>query len=379
MKIVHVISTLNTGGAEMMLLKLVGGRIDPGIEHAVVSLTGLGALGPRFEALGIPVYHLDMTPGLPHPGPVWKLWSILRQEKPDVVQTWLYYADVLGALCAKLSGAPHLVWNLRCANMDMRYFPRMTGLARQLLAFFSGMPDAVLVNSQAGKKVHESLGFRPRRWVRIPNGFDLDRFRLDPQARQQWRTEWNLPESSPLIGIVGRYDPMKDFKTFVSAAGRLLHMRTEVHFLLVGRGVDSANRELAGWIQDTGQPERFHCLGERQDIPQLLSALDLFTSSSSGEGFPNAVGEAMACQLPCVVTDAGDSKLLVDCTGRAVPPGQPEMLARAWQEMLEKGTAALQELGRAARERIQSHYELSAVIRQYETFYRDLVSRTPGD
>lgn len=374
MKIVHVITDLDIGGAEMMLYKLLLHMDRRRFDNVVVSMTNKGACGMDIEALGFPVVHLNMRRGIPNPVGLLRLVNLLRKEHPTILQTWLYHADLLGLLAGKLARVSSLVWNLRCSDMDMRHYSWLSRFVIWILVKLSALPTAVMVNSEAGRSFHEKLGYRPQRWVLIPNGFDLARFRPDAEARKSIRQELGLSDDTVLIGLIARYDPMKGYANFLQAAGVLLERYGGVHLVLAGRGIERGNEELEGLIRASGKGGNFHLLGERRDIPQILAALDILTSSSFGEGFPNIIGEAMACGVPCVVTDVGDSRMILGKTGRVVPAGEPYALAAAWGEMIEMGPRSRFELGTASRRRIEEHFSLSGIVARYEEFYEELAS-----
>ncbi len=374
--IVHLITDLSTGGAEAMLLKLLS-RLDRRFSSMVVSMTDAGTLGASIEALGIPVTTLGMRRGRPSLRGLWALICLFRKERPHILHTWLYHADLLGLVAGTLSGVPAIVWNVRCSNMEMRDYRPLSGWTLRLLASMSRWPDLVMTNSQAARQFHERLGYRPKRWEVIPNGFDLERFAPDPRARQKLRTELDLSEDVLLIGMVARYDPMKDHATFLRASQLVLESSADVHVVLVGLGMDRGNGELAATIDDLGIGARVHLLGERNDVPAILAALDVAALSSAyGEGFPNVVGEAMACGVPCVVTDVGDSAVLVGETGRVAPPRNPQALARALAELIDLGPDGRRRLGEAARQRIKEHFDLAIIVKQYERCYDELVAET---
>jgi len=212
----------------------------------------------------------------------------------------------------------------------------------------------------------------------IPNGFDLESFRPDPQARASLRGELGLPQDARLIGVAARFHALKGHRNFVEAAARLHALLPDVHFVLCGRDVDRNNSELTDWIHAGGVGLRDHChlLGVRWDMPRFFSALDIATSPSVSEAFPTAVGEAMACGTPCVVTDVGDSAVLVGDTGKVAPSGNPEALAAAWRELLTCDPVFLSHLGARARQRIQERFDVKVVVERYQQIYREVVGQT---
>jgi glycosyltransferase involved in cell wall biosynthesis len=370
-RVLHLISTLDVGGAEMNLLRLVQG-ISKGYESHVVSLTSIGPLGKRIRDLGIGVEALGMKKGLPDPRGVIRLARIVRRFDPHVIQCWMYHANLLGLV---VSGRRPLVWNIRCSDMDLRGYGRIYRWAVKAGALFSPLPDAVVANSLAGKNFHGSLGYSPRTWTVIPNGFDTAVYRPDEPSRRSVRKRLGIPDAAPVIGLTNRYDLMKDHATFFRAASLLSGTGASVHFILAGRGVSEDNPALSSLLGTMPHVRHVHLLGERQDVPGLINAFDIAASSSSyGEGLPNAIGEAMATAVPCVVTDVGDSAALVDDTGIVVSKKDPQALCAAWQSLLDAGPDFRKAMGIRARKRIIEHYSLQSMISRYEALYRDLTT-----
>lgn len=374
-KIVHFTTGLLTGGAEMMLYKLVSRMNRNYFYNIVVSLTDKGTLGSRIEALDIPVYTLGMKHNLTNPFSSLGLIRILKKERPQVLQTWLYHADLFGLLAGRLSRVPSIVWNLRCSSLNKGDISPFTLNIIRLLAKLSHMPNAVIVNSFDGKLAHESLGYKPVKWEVIPNGFDTEAFCPSQNARMVLRKELGLSEHTPLIGLVARFTPMKDHLNFLNAAGRLHEVKPDVHFVLVGQGVIKENTFFSEQINLLDINNQTHLLGERDDIPAITAGLDIATSSSYGEGFPNVIGEAMACGVPCVVTDVGDSAYLVGETGLVVPARKPSALTNAWVKILSMSENSRHTLGNAARERVISLFSIDSIVKKYEKLYSNILSK----
>ncbi len=341
----------------------------------MVSLTDIGTVGTQIAAAGDPVEALRMKRGIPNPLALLRLARQIRDWSPDVVQTWLYHADLLGLLAARLARVGNVAWNVRCSYMGEDYYRGMSGLVLRALVRLSAKPLAVVVNSQAGQELHEALGYRPKRWVVIPNGFDLVQFRSDTSDRALVRTSLGLSDEHVLIGMVGRYDPVKGHDTFVAAATKAAKSQPGLKFALIGPGCDWDNAGLKALITPD-LAERFLLLGERRDMPSLTRALDIATCASIGEGFPNVIGEAMACEVPCVVTDVGDCAAIVGSSGRVVAPENPRELADAWLSLVDLGTQGRRSLGSMARSRIERAHSIAVVIRRYETLYEELAGAT---
>lgn len=376
MKVFHVITSVSTGGAQMMLYKLLS-RIDHvTFESEVISLIDIGPIGQRIQALGVPVRALGMRPGVPNPLGVLRLARWLRQDAPHVIQTWMYHADLVGGLAAKLAGSVPVAWGIHHSNLDSQINKWSTIWTAMACARLSRwLPARIVCCSEASRQVHTQLDYAADKMVVIPNGFDLVVFRPDPTARQSVRQELGIPEKAPLIGLVARFHPQKDHRNFVQAAARFHACAPESHFLLCGDGITWENRELAGWIEAAGIQSQCHLLGRREDIPRLTAALDIAsTAASHGEAFPIVIGEAMACRVPCVVTDVGDSAIIVGETGVVVPPKDPQALATGWRQLLlDMSREERLQLGLAARQRIMERYSLEKIVEQYKRLYESLV------
>lgn len=375
-KIIHIITGLETGGAETMLYKLLSGMDRSLFEPVVLSLAGPGTLGGKIEALGVPVICIGMRRGRVSWAGIRRLRSVVREQDPDILQGWMYHGN-LAAQAASLFSRKRVpvVWNIRQSLYSLSYEKKATAAVIKAGGFLARFPDAIVYNSRTSAKQHEAIGYRPDKGVFIPNGFDTDLFAPSEGTKNAVKAELGMPDSALLIGLIGRSHPMKDHAGFLRAAALILEKGPDVHFLLAGTGVDGSNRALRDTIDTLGIAQRVHLLGERDDIPRLTAALDIAVSSSAyGEGFPNVIGEAMSCAVPCVVTDVGDSALVVDDAGMIVPPLDPAALARACLALLEKGKEDRLETGRRGRRRIVEQYSLDAVVLRYQELYQEILN-----
>jgi len=235
----------------------------------------------------------------------------------------------------------------------------------------SRLPAAIIYCSRVSGRWHESLGYQADKTVYIPNGFDTRAFRPDSEAKARLAAEMGVDECTPLVGVVGRFHPQKDYRNITAAAAILLKRVRDIHFVFVGPSVDPANQSLTTMINSFGIQERVTLLGERQDMTNIMPGLDILCSGSAwGEAFSNVIGEAMASGVPCVATDVGDGPLIIGHTGMVVPPGDPEALASGLNRLIALGSEGRRRLGQAARWRIITHFSLSEVVRQYEALYR---------
>ncbi|OPY15555.1 MAG: putative glycosyltransferase EpsF [Syntrophus sp. PtaB.Bin001] len=376
MKIVLVITGLSTGGAEMMLLKVLERLNRQRFSPHVISLTTMGEIGSRIVALGIPVEAIGMKTGVPSPLGFARLIRCLRKLRPDVVHTWMYHADLLGGLAARLAGVRSVGWCIRHSNFLRIGSKRSTKIVVMICSHLSRcIPDLILCCSEVASRVHSGIGYAGEKMVVIPNGFDVSRFQPNSAARLSVRNELGLSVETPLVGMIGRYDPQKNHAGFFEAAG-LLHRRLpDVHFVLAGKGIGKENRYLSDAMKTFEVGEVFHLLGQRNDINRLMAALDvLAVSSSFGEAFPNVLGEAMACGVPCAVTDVGDSAYIVGKTGCVITSGDMNGLAAAIESILTLSSDEWYSLSAKARARVVEHFEIGKVVCQYEEFYEALAA-----
>jgi glycosyltransferase involved in cell wall biosynthesis len=375
MRVLHIMPDLNPGGAELMMKRLIEAHLgDPGYEHRVISLRGLGTVGPRLQALGVSVEALDLTSMLRLPATVLQLARRIRTARPDIVQTWMYHSDLIGGLAARLAGVRRILWGVRVADIspDMGVARNTFWIRRACARLSRHIPSRIVYVCHSARPPHEALGYDPAKGMVIPNGYVVPPGRGDPEE-QPLRRALGLPRGALLIGSAGRNSPQKDYPGFVAAAAAISAQVPEAHFVVMGRQLDWDNAELAGLVRQSGHADRFHLLGERPDIGDCLAALDIFCLHSIQEGFPNVVAEAMAVAIPCVVTDVGDAALLVGDTGIVIEPRQPEQLAAALQGLIAAGPDRRRALGRQARRRIEEHFSIAAVAEQFAGLYRDLM------
>lgn len=382
--IVHVIGTLELGGAQTTLWRFVTGSDRRRFCHVVVCAFEAGPFAERFASIGVPVYDLRMRHGNQPPGFKRRLLrtlkapfasatlvGLLRRIKPDLVITWGYHVDVLGLLAAAPVRVP-VVWTVFSSFNP--YFGRFVRTINKAAILLSRFPAVIVTDSEAGRKWHIQLGYQAREWQVIPSGFDIAQFAPDAAAHKALCDELALPTDTPLIGLVGRFNPVKGHQTFVEAAGLYCQEEATAHFVMVGPGVTADNPELREWVDQSGAADRIHLLGERDDVPRVTAALDVATCSSYSESSPHVVGEAMACGVPCVTTDVGDAAIMVADTGLVVPPRDAHAMAAAWRELVTLQPSARQAMGQRARARIEEHYSLPHVIGQYEALCQ-LVAR----
>jgi glycosyltransferase involved in cell wall biosynthesis len=366
-RVLHVTTTLQTGGAETMLASLVLAKRPEAMPARVVSLLPGGRIYEKLRAAGIPVTDLGMTRGMPSITAVVKLARLIREERPAVIQGWTYHGDLLATLALLLSGRrrhTRLYWGVRCSDMDLSQYGQPLRIAVRTCALLSRIPDAIVANSVRGRDYHRAIGYRPGRFEVIANGIDTAKFHPDAAARARMRAEFGIGAEEPVLAMIARVDPMKDHGTFLLALERL----PSVKALAIGLRTEALPIRPA-----------LHRLGLRDDVQELLAACDVVVSSSAyGEGFPNALAEGMACGLPAVATDVGDARRIVGDTGLVVPPRDPAALAEAIQILLREPPEKRAERGRQARRRIEEHFSLARAVAAFDALYDDVTPLQTG-
>ena len=376
-RICHLITGLDTGGAERSLVNLITAMNRDEFENEVVTLLKPGPMAQALVQAGTSVTSMEIHRHRPNPGVLLSLIRHLRAKRPMILQTWLYHADFLGTAAALVTKPEHLLWNVRSSEIDQPGIPRSTRYLARLLAKLSRRPDAIIVNSRNGQRYHDRIGYRPRQWINIPNGVDLERFRPRRNERDALRGRLGLAANAEVIGLVARYHPMKDVETFLRAASLRRPDRDDVRFLLCGDGLTQNNASLSELIRSLDLERHVVLLGPRPDIELIYPTLDVLTLCSIyGEGFPNVLCEAMACDVPCVSTDIGDSAEIIGDCGVIVPQRDPKALAHAWQSLLENNPSIAQESGRS---RVAARYSLKRMCAQYESLYRSLARNNLRD
>ena len=377
LKVLHIINTLGIGGAETVLCRLLTSSDRSAFDMQVIALVHDFPLGDRLREAGIRVHCLQMSKKSWSPASTAGLIRLLRSEKPDLVQTWLQHSDLLGGIAAKLAGVRFVLWNIRHSTLHPVLTSRRTRIVSRLCAFLSVLlPTRIVCCSESARDEQSKLGYTPRKMLVIPNGIDVDRFKPDPEAYLGLRKQLGLAADVLLVGAAGRYHPAKDHAGLIRAAAEIAKARDDVHFVFCGDQVEMENEELRNRVLETGFADRFHLLGQRDDVPGILAALDVFVSSSGfSEGFPNVICEAMASGVPCVATDVGDSALIVGETGKVVPPGEPSALAQSVLELCAAGPDAVRNAGKRARKRISEHFSLSRMVESYEQLYAETITQ----
>ena len=374
MKIIHVITSLNDGGAEAVLFNLC--KYDKKNKHQVVSLTGYGKYGSMLKEIGINTVKLNMMSNRLSLIPFFKLIKFLHNKKPDIVQTWLYHGDLVGGLAARIAGIKSIVWGIHHTTLDSYKSKKITIWISKLLSKLSWwIPKKIISCSRRGIDTHKKLGYDFRKMCFIPNGYDLDSFRFKEYQQDKLKINLNLDTSIPLIGTVGRFNSQKDHLNLLDALVILAKDKILFNYVLVGTGLDQSNKQIVEWIRKRGLSTYVKLLGQRNDIPKIMNGLDLHVLPSAfGEAFPNVVNEAMACGTPCVVTNVGDASFIVGDTGWVVRPKSPKALAKAIKIALQelRGGTAKNAYSLKVRRRIKENFSVIKMVKGYTELWNTL-------
>lgn len=370
MKIVHIITGLNNGGAEAVLYRLVTN--DKKYKHIVVSLMDLGKYGPMLQDKNIEVICLNMPKGKITFYGLMTLYKTLKKIKPDIVQTWMYHADLLGGIVAKIAGVKKIFWNIRHTNLVVGQSSKATILVAKICAKLSSfVPQKIVCCANKSVEVHSKMGYNKAKMVVIGNGYELDKFYPNDKAKIKIHKELNL-KTDFIFGMVGRFDAQKNHKNLLEALSLIKKKNIDFKCLLVGTNMDSGNELLNEWIKEYEIEENLVLLGQRSDIPDIMNYLDLhILSSSFGEAFPNVLCEAMACGIPCVSTDVGDASIIVGKTGWIVHPKNSEELANAINISINEKNEKL-EIWKARKIECRKHIEENFSIEKMLERYHDV-------
>lgn len=368
MKIIHVITGLGDGGAENTLYKIC--KFDNLNKHIVISLKSPDKYSILLRKNGIKVYHLKMN--FLSIGKFIYLFKLLKFLEGDVIQTWLIHGDLIGGLAAKLAGFDNIIWNVRYSNLDFNKKNFLNILLVKILSKLSFfIPKAVVVVSKSAKKNCEKISYDKKKLILISNGCDLLSFKPSIKQKFLFRKRYNLKNNIPILGNVARYTPMKDHLNLIKSLSLLKSKKYNFICVLVGSNINYKNKELLDQIKNLKLNRNVKLLGNSNNINQVMNGIDIYIQSSRyGEGYPNVVAEAMACQTPCIVTDIGDAAYIIGKTGWVVKPNDPVMLSKSIEKaLLMKKKKDWKNLCSKTRNRIKKNFNLNKMINSYKRLW----------
>ena len=363
-KIAHVIIGLNVGGAELMLQRLVlNSSKKADFKHYIISLTDLGVIGPQLQEHGIEIYSLDMNSLSSLPSILLKLRKLIKKINPDVVQTWMYHADLLGGLAAKSLGIENIVWNVRNTTIEGRGIIA-TSIAKLCAKLSYIVPKKIVYVSRSASKSHQAFGYNNSISLVIFNGYDTHKFNYSLRARQKYRRDFQISDNDIIVGSVGRFSKSKDHETFIKSIMLATTSNPNIKGLLVGRDINLDSFNISE--QDK---KKFIVIGQREDIASIYSCMDIFCLHSLSEGFPNVLGEAMSTGIPCVVTRAGDAEYILNQAEYTSNVRDVDSLSRSLVSLSNLSPKERREIGLKNRERIKENFEISVIIERYLNLY----------
>jgi glycosyltransferase involved in cell wall biosynthesis len=356
-----------------MLLRLADGLQRRGVENIVVSLSKREPLAEAFEARGMPVRTLDVSPNLRGVASLFKLRRLLIELSPDLLQGWMYHANVLLTIIRPfLSRRIPVAWNMRRGTENLADLKFSTRIVVRANRWLSSLPDRIIYCTSESRQQHETLGFNRARGIVISNGFDLDQFAKSPIVRRFIRERFGVADTDIIIGNIGRDDIAKGRPYLIEAFAAVLARIPHARLMLVGRGMSESNPDLRRLLVSSGVASRVILVGEYTPSSELYPAMDILCSSSVAEGFPNVIAEAMSCEVPCVATDVGNSRELLDGVGVVVPPRSAACLAEALVAVCREGREAWGDRGDRGRSRISEMYALDRVVDDYARLYNEM-------
>jgi len=367
MPILHVITGLGDGGAQRALYALCNADVTD--DHIVVSLGFPDKYSELLERAGVAVHHLGISQRRLNWKGMLQLYRLLRRHRAQTVQTWMYHANLVGGILARIAGCRRVHWNIRHTHLVPGTVGRTTRVVDWLCARLSRyVPESIVACAERARDVHIANGYASEKFTVIPNGYDTSVFLQDSGVRARVRKEWGVEPSTPVVGLVARWNPQKDHRNLISAVAQVRKDWPALQLVLAGSHCDQSNSVLLQYLDGAGLSAGVHLLGRCADVPGIMNGLDVhILSSSHGEAFPNVVAEAMACGTPCVVTDVGDASLIVGDSGWVASPRDSLALAQAIAAALSEweDPDKWSRRRRAAQQRIIDEFSLESMVARY--------------
>ncbi len=366
--ILHLITTTDVGGAELMLERLVSN--DQSHKHVVVSLTKIGIVGKRLQEKGFEVYALRLTTLSSIFKVIKELNNLIGKTQPILIQTWLYHSDFIGSIASLMNKIP-VIWNIRQTSFG-KHDSKATKFLMRICAFASHfIPVKIICAAYASANSHKKFGYAKNKMIVIENGF-VDKTRPNIHLINELKQAYNLKPEQITVGVAGRFNLIKDHYTFIEAAAIVSKQFPETRFIMIGRELEWSNTLLKIWIDKHALADKFILMGEQKEVTNALSLIDIFCLTSISEGFPNILGEAMMLAIPCISTDAGDAKHILGDCGEIVEVRNHKGIANAIIKLINVEKVQRDSLGKKSRERIKTHFSMEMAVDKYVNLYRKI-------
>jgi glycosyltransferase involved in cell wall biosynthesis len=373
MHILHIITSTDPGGAETTLFHFVSQSQSDLFSHQVISLAALGAVGEKIAQIGVPTSSMNFSNRMGDFLSFPRLVTAIRRSSTDLIHCWMYHANLLGGLAAGITGIPSL-WHIHHYDLNPALLKKSTILVARLGARFSNrLPQRIIYCANSAQSEHQRAGYDSTKGVFIPNGFDTLKFSPDRESGMRARSRFSIPPDADIVGHVGRFHPTKDHLTLLRAARIVREELPDTFFVLCGSRVEESNQQLEDWIEELDLHDNIRLISQQEEMTSIYNMMDILVSSSLSEAFPVVIGEAMSCGIPCAVTDAGDSALLIGDTGLATPTADADALAESILRLL-RDKDLRRSKGESARKRIQNHFSISAMAASIEALYMEILA-----
>lgn len=372
MIVLHIITGLEAGGAQGVLYRIC--TTDTTNHHVVISLTKGGKYYFLLIENGIKVYPLNSSHKTINFCHLIQLWHLTTSIRPDVVQTWLHHANLYGGIIARLAGVKAVVWGIRHNVLYQSKSNIILLIIERLLALISWIvPTRIICCADRAAKDHIAIGYDTKKMIVIKNGYSLSKYRPDHHSGERFLSELGINHNVLILGMVARFDILKDHANLFQALNLVKNEGVKFKIILVGEGMCYANIQILELARKYSLLGELHLLGLQSDIPTVMNAFDIHLLTSSSEGFPNVIAEAMACGIPCISTDVGDAAFIVGDSGWIVSPSNPLDLAIAIKSAAHENLDTLCQRGQLARKRISTYFSLESMVKNYSDAYQSIM------
>ena len=371
-RVLHVIYSLSQGGAERTLTNICLNSKQH--IHQIVCLTNKSFYSNLLEENNIKIYELNMNRFHNFLIAPIKFYSILRKIKPQIVQTWMYHSDLFGGLIAKLAGIEIVIWNARSSSFkipEITYSSLLTSRINALLSWF--VPTKIICCGKYAAQCHINQGYDSSKIKIIFNGVDTKLFAPNSKNRNLIRRKYSITTNTILIGMVARYTPLKDHVTLLKSLSLFNNFKQNWICILSGRGMNHSNYELVEMINSLNLSKKVRLIGTQTNINEIYNSLDLHILSSTSEGFPNCLIEALSSGVPCISTNVGDAKFILKDLGWVINTSNPYQLAKVIKKFSVLKESEIAKISESSRNRIKSQFSLRKLIENYDNLYLEFL------